>query len=161
VLEALDNACNYNASTQKSVSVFVRKKSELAWVEGTAFLDGNKNCKRDSFETVIPGALISTDAGNSVSFIADSSGKFSGWFPADSCKLTVTGDYKFTCTNTLKLTAGKTYNFDVGGIATKMNILGTIYYDTIKNCKLDAKELGIEKPNCIYRPWRLQLLHRQ
>lgn len=144
VLEARDNACSYNAITHKSVSVFVRKKSELAWVEGTVYEDGNKNCKRDSFEKVIPGALVSTDGGYSISFVADSSGKYSGWYAADSCNLSITGNYNFNCSTKQKLTAGKSYTFDLGGIATKMNILGSIYYDTSKNCKRDSLEYGLK-----------------
>lgn len=141
ILEATDNACPYTGRSYKSVKVFVRKKSELAWVEGTVFTDINFNCKRDSFEKVIPNAWISADSGRSVVFIADSLGHFSGWFAAGNCNLRVTGNYaSFICNKTINLVAGKTNKLELGGTTSKMHLSGLVYSDSIKNCKADSLE---------------------
>jgi hypothetical protein len=140
LLEARDNGCNYNAFYYKPIKIHVRKKSELSWVEGVAFMDINKNCKRDSFEYALPGAYISANKGKNIAFTADSVGHFAGWLLPDTCNFKVYGsNYSFTCTKGLKLVAGKSYSFDLGGLSA-LQINGTIYTDTSKNCKVDSLE---------------------
>lgn len=140
VLQARDNNCDYNAITHKAINVYVRKKAELAWVEGTVFYDANKNCKRDSFEYVIPGAKVSADSGVSVAFMADSTGYFGGWLPANTYYFGVTGKHAtYVCIKSQTVAVGKTYSLELGGMPN-MILSGTIYTDTLKNCKADSLE---------------------
>jgi hypothetical protein len=140
ILQATDNACPYTGNSFKSVNVYVRKKSELAWVEGIVFKDLNKNCKRDSFEITFPNAMLSADGGKSLTFITDSSGYFSGWLPADTCNFRVMSQIGSTvCNTTIKLTAGKKYSLEIGNLPN-MKISGSVYTDNNKNCKADSSE---------------------
>lgn len=145
LLEVRDNNCDYYGMSNKSVQIYVRKKSELAWVEGTTFNDINHNCKKDSFEKIIPNAWVSSDGGNSITFTSDSMGKFSGWFASGTATLKLTGNFSnYICSKTITLTAGKTNTIELGGTNSKMYLSGTVYTDTIKNCKADSLEPRIK-----------------
>jgi len=140
IFEARDNACDFNAITQKSFNVFVRKQTELAWVEGNTFYDINRNCKRDSTERTIPNMAISANGGKSSVFIADSNGYFSGWVPTDSSDFMIIGPFgSYACVKSFKPVYGKKYFLELAGLPS-MKISGTVYEDTIKDCKVNSLE---------------------
>jgi uncharacterized repeat protein (TIGR01451 family) len=140
ILEARDNGCPYNIIKYKSVKVYIRKKSELAWVEGIVFTDLNKNCRKDSFESALPYAYVTVDSGKSIGFMADSMGFFSGWLPANSYQFSVINQFGANvCKVSVKLNAGKTHSLEIGSLPN-MKLSGVIYRDSIANCKVDSSE---------------------
>ena len=140
VLEARDNGCDLNSIVHKTVNIYVKKKSELAWVEGIAFMDINKNCRRDSMEYILPGAMVSADGGKTTAFVTDSSGYFGGWLPVDTFNFKIIGkNISFQCTKGLKTAANKSFTLNLGCIGG-MQIYGYIYGDTLNNCRADSIE---------------------
>jgi hypothetical protein len=137
IMQVRDNACNYNAITQKAVNVWVKKRSELVWIEGTVYFDANSNCKRDSSERPLSGASVSLNGGQTINFITDNSGYFGGFLPPDSCKIFINGSKSYTCSRPFKTASGKSYSLNVG-VNTTMRLTGSIYRDSIVNCKIDS-----------------------
>ncbi|MCB9251585.1 MAG: T9SS type A sorting domain-containing protein [Flavobacteriales bacterium] len=141
LLEVTDNACAHNMSTVKNVYVHVRKRSELAWVEGTLYHDVNLNCKWDSTEAVLPNAWVTAFNDPSIIFRSDSTGKYKGWFRAGTANFKLGGEFtSFICNQNVNLRNDTINTVNIGGINKFMKLSGSVYVDTIHNCKFDSIE---------------------
>lgn len=142
IFKVMDNSCSASpyGSSCKTVNVYVQKPKNVAWIEGTVYLDKNKNCTLDSNETPLPNQEIVFGSGSIYGITTDSSGHFERAIMAGNYTFKVYNKYgEFVCSKTINVQKGNTYKFDLGALP-KMHITGTIYKDDSKNCKFETTE---------------------